>query len=118
MLRFICILVCMFVFLQPNNVGAGESKCEMWVTFYNLDVARHKKDFKKVAKYIEDNKNLSVISGGNLNVERLYNYCLDVVDDKADAEFETLFKTFFEQKWKAGLVTLESKSGRKATITN
>ncbi len=114
---YILFALCVFSFSYPAKAKEkSESKCEFWVTFFNLDKKKNYGGHKLVADYIENNNNISVISEGNFELKSFYNYCLDIVDNDANAEFDA-FNTFFQTIPKStGLVTIKVKDGPKATF--
>lgn len=103
-----CFIAC---FSNPALAQAKSNpRCEIWLTFFNLDDNKNKAGFEIISKYVEEQSNLEIVSGSDVGVKRFFNYCIDVVNNEIDKEFNSLKDIVLEPKH-TGFVTLKTKTG-------
>ena len=116
MFRF-SYLVCLIFILSVSSANAQKkekSKCEMWVTFYNIDKRKNNDGFNIIADYIRDNGNFLIVGDSNMNTKSFHNFCIDVIDNQIQKEFDAVSDIVMDQK-QTGLVSVETTIGAKLT---
>ena len=114
MLKFLFLVFCAFtVTVSSADAQKKEkSKCEMWVTFYNLDERKNKEAFNIVANHIRGNSNFLIVGDSNFDMKDFHNFCIDIIDNKVQKEFDTVSNILMKQK-QTGFVSVETKIGAK-----
>lgn len=116
MFRFLCF-ACFIFMMSVSSANAQKkekSKCEMWVTFYNVDKGENQDGFNVIANYIRENSNFLIVGDSNSGLKRFHNFCIDIVDDNVQKEFDAVSEIVRGQK-QTGFVVIETKIGAKLT---